>query len=96
MVKTVNVKAKIIPSNRGGSHRTGRLDPSVSVADIKAALGFSANIVDDPYKVKQSWGFTIGGEQFGIWDYKGARWSTYGDQDVLESLFPGKVLYDSF
>ena len=54
---------------------------------IEEVLGFGPNVDDDPDKVTMSWGFKIGSERFGIWDYKGSRWSTFGDRTILRRLF---------
>jgi hypothetical protein len=81
---------KIIPDPHAGPHRTGELT-GVSFPEICTVLGFPPNVDDDPNKVKYSWGFTIDGENFGIWDYKGGwqynEWSTYGNKAVLRELF---------
>jgi hypothetical protein len=78
-------------SKTAGSHKTGTLY-GVTVHDINLKLGFRSNIQDDPDKVKYSWGFTVDGEPFGIWDYKSysnspTEFSTYGDKAVLAELF---------
>lgn len=81
---------KIIPFNEAGSHRTGTLS-NVSAKDIKKILGFSANVKDDPSKVKYSWGFKADDVECGIWDYKGSHkvnsFSTYGPKNVFVELF---------
>jgi len=82
---------KIKPVNISGKYRTGGLCSSVTPEEIAEALGFEANVDDDPDKVTQSWGFQCMGMDCGIWDYKGNRWSTYGPAIVFEFLFPGKV-----
>ena len=69
-----------------GSYRTGSLPWQLSVAEIVAVLG-EPNIADDPDKVDYSWGFTLDGELCGIWDYKGSRWSTFGDNEKIRKLF---------
>jgi hypothetical protein len=75
-----------------GDCRTGGM--RCSVQDIELVLG-PANIQDDPITVTHSWGFEVDGVRCGIWDYnRSARygqWSTYGPQEVLEKLFPGKI-----
>jgi len=63
---------KIVPDNKCGSYRTGVLI-DITVDEIVEALGFKANCIDDPDKVVNSWGFTIGDEYFGVWDYKGSH-----------------------
>jgi len=81
---------KIVPDNKCGSYRTGVLI-DITVDEIAEALGFKANCIDDPDKVVNSWGFTIGDEYFGVWDYKGSHllgcFSTFGDSAVLRELF---------
>lgn len=78
-------KPGIRPDPTVTGSRTGSLDSSLTVEDITAVLGFGPNVKDDPYKVTHSWGFRLDGRECGIWDYKGSRWSTYGD---LSRLFP--------
>jgi hypothetical protein len=82
---------KIIPVDRVGPSRTGGLN-GYSAKEIEKILGFSANCDDDPDKVKYSWGFTVDGKYCAIWDYKGSHkyneFSTYGNRDVLNNLFP--------
>lgn len=81
---------KITPIKKVGSHRTGQLD-GITVKEINRRLGFTPNCEDDPYKVKHSWGFTVNGVHCGVWDYKGSEkfnsFSTYGDPDVLATIF---------
>ena len=68
-------KIDIYPCSTVGSHKT------------------EPNIDDDPYKVEHSWCATVvdqvtGAEYtVGVWDYKGVRWSTYGNQYILERIF---------
>lgn len=69
-----------------GTHRTGSLPHTLMRHTIVAVLG-EPNVKDDPYKVENSWGFTIDGERCGIWDYKGSRWSTYGPNEKIKKLF---------
>ena len=78
---------KIVAIDKAGSHKTGSLPDSLSSHDIEAVLGFPANIKDDEYKVRHSWGFTVDGKECGIWDYKGSRWSVYDPHNVLPALF---------
>lgn len=83
----------IIPINEAGKHRTGTLN-NITKAEIIEILGFKPNIKDDPSKVVNSWGFSINGNKFGIWDYKGSHkiktWSCYGDHDTFKTLFGDK------
>lgn len=76
-----------VPLNFAGPHKTGELPEDITPERIADVLGFAPNIDDDPSKVKFSWGFTYKGEQCGIWDYKGSRWSTYGPHWVFAELF---------
>lgn len=70
------------------SHKTGTLSSSLSKADIDRILGFEANQGESgDGKVTVGWDFKIGDEEFAIWDYKGARWSTYGSSSALTELF---------
>lgn len=68
-----------------GSQRTGGLEKT-SVLGINKKLKFSANLQDDPLKIKNSWGVQVeftSREQtkygvrdkdwFQIWDYKGSE-----------------------
>ena len=51
------------------------------------------SINDDPDKVIYSWGAHVVDQEtdqtydIAVWDYKGSRWSTYGNPDVLERIF---------
>jgi hypothetical protein len=81
----------ITPISTSGQSRTGALY-DISVTAIAEVLGFPPNVIDDPDKVVNSWGFEIDGQKFGIWDYKGShlmgQFSTYGNSKVLAKLFP--------
>ena len=83
------------PLNKPGSHKTGTLR-NLSAADIERILGFPANVKDDPYKVKYSWGFECEGKEFGVWSYKGSEkaniFSVYGDPAILADIFGSKNL----
>lgn len=79
------------PISLSGSHKTGSLPSSLSQQDIEAVLGFPPNIDDDADKVTASWGFTVDGEECGIWDYKGSRWSVYDPKHKLSALFADKL-----
>ena len=74
-------------------HKTGSLPSAMTPSEISECLGFEPNIDDDPYKVEHSWCATVvdqvtGAEYtVGVWDYKGVRWSTYGNQYILERIF---------
>ena len=69
---------------------------SVSYDRIVEVLGFEPNAthLDDPDKVKASWGFTVDGVRCGIWCYKYYGdlvncdyWSFYGPTEIAEKLF---------
>lgn len=80
----------VIPNPNVGGHRTGTLT-NITKKDIDRVLGFTPNVEDDPDKVKYSWGFTVDGQEYGIWDYKGSwrdkEFSTYGPNNVFALLF---------
>jgi uncharacterized membrane protein YgcG len=66
---------------------------------IVEVLGFEPNVthLDDPDKVKASWGFTVDGVRCGIWCYKYYGdpvncdyWSFYGPKEILNKLFMNK------
>jgi hypothetical protein len=77
-------------SNKPGSHRTGSLK-NINKTQIAEILGFEPNVSDDPYKVENSWGFTVDGVFGAIWDYKGSHrygvFSTYGPKEIFVKLF---------
>ena len=81
--------SNIVMVDRSGSHKTGTLY-NVSKRHIVDVLG-EANVDDDPSKVRYSWGFEVDGVFCAIWDWKGSGdqmiWSTFGPQDVIQSLF---------
>lgn len=83
-------KAKVVPINEAGSHRTGTL-VRVSKKRVDEVLGFKPNVPDDETKVKYSWGFKYRGHKCGIWDYYGSwrneEFSTFGPKEVFEELF---------
>ena len=93
---------KIKPIRKPASCRQGTLDHDLTINHITAVLGFPPNCsdLDDPDKVKNSWGFQVQipsikrgkskWAQCGIWDYKGDRWSTCGPAEIFEQLFPGR------
>jgi len=84
---------EITPNDQILSSKTGSLPSDMTVDQISERLGFEPNFQDDPDKVEYSWGAsvydTVTGEWYdiAIWDYHGARWSTYGDQDIIEQVF---------
>lgn len=76
-----------------GSHKTGMLSPRRTPEEITEILGieperFDPNDPDSDGKVTLEWRFTVDGKPCAIWDYKGARWSTWGDGGTLAALFP--------
>jgi hypothetical protein len=81
---------KIQPDRTVTSHRTGGLS-GLTKKDIDGILGFEPNVLDDPDKVKYSWGFRINGKPCAVWDWKGShknkQWSVFGPSDVLEAAF---------
>ena len=86
-----NKKTKeIVPVNEPGDSRSGTLT-NLTAEEISEILGFAPNVKDDPYKVQNSWGFSVDGKRCGIWDYKGSHhsnsFSTFGPHEVLCSLF---------
>jgi len=65
---------------------------------IVEVLGFEPNVthLDDPDKVKASWGFTVDGVRCGIWCYKYYGnlkncdyWSFFGPTEIANKLFSG-------
>jgi len=88
---------KITPVKKPGSSCTGKLE-GLTVEQINEILGFTSNCEDDPYKVVNSWGFTIkvNGKDVhcGVWDYKGSHkcnsFSTDGPHGLLTKLFGDK------
>ncbi len=63
---------------------------------IVEVLGFGPNVthLDDPDKVKASWGFAVDGVRCGIWCYKQkggpkkcTSWSFFGPKELANKLF---------
>jgi hypothetical protein len=83
-------KLKIVPVSHVSSYKTGRI-VGLTKAEIDALLGFKPNMVDDPSKVKHSWGFKVKGNDCAIWDWKGSHklkeWSAYGPETVMRAIF---------
>lgn len=67
------------------THKTGSLDESVTVGDINRALQGKIKPGSGD-KSRYDWMFLVDGEACGIWDYKGARWSTYGPASAFEKI----------
>jgi hypothetical protein len=98
-VRKAKAPADVIPDSRlpgpvikqaeiSGSHKTGRLNAALSKKEIDKALGGKVKTTDDDGdKVLWYWGFTVDGVECAIWDYKGARWSTYGPAEKFKQLF---------
>jgi hypothetical protein len=83
-------KPIIKPVNEAGDSCNVRIE-GLSVAQITKRLGFKPNVQDDPYKVKNSWGFTVDGVRCGVWDYKGSEkynaFSAFGPDEALRKVF---------
>lgn len=79
---------KITSFTEPGKHRTGRLR-NVSDKDIHLRIP-EAHFSDTPSsdgKVTLEWSFKADGHHCGIWDYRGARFSTYGPNYIFKALF---------
>lgn len=85
---------EILPLRKIGLYRTG--DLFVKYQTILDVIGFEPNTIDldDPEKVKASWGFTADGADCAIWCYKHrgtvescSEWSFFGPKDIEERLF---------
>jgi len=77
----------ITPVFVSGNYKMGSLK-NLTVEDVNRILGFTANCMDDPMKVKNSWGFKVRGIRCGIWDYKGGdRFSFFGPEEIMVELF---------
>lgn len=76
----------IIPNDTICGYRQGGISDKVTYETIVERLG-PPNVDDDPVKVTCSWGYTVDGKDVAIWDYKGSRWSYYGDTKTLKKLF---------
>jgi len=86
----MNDTITIIPNSDIAGHRTGTLY-DINVETINRILGFEPNVVDDPDKVVNSWGFEVHGIPCAIWDYKGShlhgQFSTFGPHRIFDKLF---------
>lgn len=68
---------------------------NVTYSRIIQVLGFAPNVthLDDPSKVKASWGFAVDGVRCGIWCYKQPSakncksWSFFGPKEISQKLF---------
>lgn len=91
--KTLGIK----PTLKGQTSRQGGLSSALSAQAITDRLGFGPNVVNSTHpsgdgKVTQQWQWRYNGRTYAIWDYKGSRWSCYGDLRHFESLFGASVL----
>tara|TARA_R110000772_G_scaffold97658_2_gene197021 strand:+ start:242 stop:538 length:297 start_codon:yes stop_codon:yes gene_type:complete len=74
------------------SWKTGTLE-GVTYDDLIVTLG-EPNLLDDPGKVRWSWGFKVlpSVSPMALWDWKGSgdrdTWSIYGNCDTWRKLFP--------
>lgn len=84
---------KIEPVQKVGDSCNFNID--VPYHKIVEVLGFEPNVthLDDPDKVKASWGFTADGVRCGIWCYKYYGkvencdyWSFFGPKEIFEKL----------
>ena len=78
------------------SHKSGSLSPLREPDEITARLGVQPDTDDiDADKQTMEWRFIVNGKPCAIWDYKGVRWSCWGDHAALAALFsdylPGDV-----
>lgn len=85
---------KIEPVSKVGDHHETTI--FVFYERIVKVLGFTPNVthLDDPDKVKASWGFTVDGVRCGIWCYKQSggpkgcsEWSFFGPKEIADKLF---------
>ena len=90
----MSTKPVILPVDETGDSRTATIE-GLTVAEIAEKLGFKPNCEDDPYKVVNSWGFTVDGERCGVWDYKGSHhfksFSAWGPMEALKKVFGDHV-----
>ena len=87
---------KLTPIEATGPNNQGTV--SISYRQLVSLIGFEPNAthLDDPYKVKASWGFQDeAGREGYVWCYKEptaedcTRWSTAGHQGLLSEVFGG-------
>lgn len=83
----------IVPDSTFSTWLTNRLPSSISIDEIINRIGFKPNLNnDDEEKVTNSWAGRINGLTFGIWDYRGVRWSVYCENEqafrALALIFP--------
>ena len=76
-----------------GSHKQAHL--TATYARITEVLGFEPQ-EDLCEKVTMQWDFQIGDELFSIWDYKGAKFSAFGNMAVLKELFGAENIQEGY
>ncbi len=79
--------AAIPPEQYVASSKTGSLSPALTSEDITTLLGVEPIPESSDGKVNHYWQFTVDAEECACWDYKGARWSLFGDPYLLKALF---------
>lgn len=76
-----------------GSDQTGRLDPTTSASSITKITGGRKPLGPSwDGKVAKYWAFLVERpdgtrHECAVWDYRGAKWSTSGPDDVFAYLF---------
>lgn len=79
--------------------RQGRLTSKLTAVEITAKLGFEPNLnsPDKPSsdgKVTTEWQWKDNDKVYAIWDYKGSRWSYYGNLPYMASIFGSENVVD--
>jgi hypothetical protein len=79
---------KITPFSQPGQYRTGRL-VGLSDQEVHERIpdAYFSNERSADGKVTREWSFKTDGHHCGIWDYRGARFSTFGPDFVFKTLF---------
>lgn len=75
------------------SHKTGELSESITEKKITETLGVEPERFGDEGedgKVTLQWSFAWKGQPCAMWDYKGARWSTYGPPEAFREMFAAR------
>ena len=78
-----------------GYGKTGSLPDTYTVPRLTKILGLT-HLPENPFsygKVQYEWTFKIDGHECAIWDWKGARWSCWGDASALRSVFADYIDY---
>ena len=73
-----------------GYHKTGSLPDIYTVPRLTKILGLT-HLPENPFsygKVQYEWTFKIDDHECAIWDWKGVRWSCFGDASAIRSVFP--------